>query len=107
MFILSALLAVITDFNLEPVASQVKHYWTWFDDGFGYEGIPGLNFFGWWMTSFVILIGVYSRLPEDFQIRRTPWIPYVLLAAINLLFALINLRAGFYLPVFTALICIL
>jgi len=103
IFILSATLAVITDFNLEPVASQVKLYWIWFDSGFGYEGIPGLNFFGWWMVSFVILIAVFSRLPEDFKISGTPWIPYALLAAINLLFALINLRAGFYLPVFTAL----
>ena len=103
MFILSALLAVVTDFNLEPVASQVKLYWIWFDDGFGYEGIPGLNFFGWWMVSFIILIAVYSRLPENFRVRETPWIPYALLVAINLLFALINLRAGFYLPVFTVL----
>ena len=103
MFIASAFVAVLTDFNLEPVASLVKLYWIWFDPGFGYQGIPGLNFFGWWMVTFVILNVVHHFLPEKFEIAETPWIPYALLAAINLLFALINFRSGFLLPVFVAL----
>ena len=103
MFIASASVAVLTDFNLEPVASLVKLYWIWFDGGLGYEGIPGLNFFGWWMVSFVVLNVVRHLLPEPFEISRPPWTSYALLAAINLLFALINFRAGFLLPVFIAL----
>lgn len=103
MFVVSALLAVLTDFNLEPVASLVKLYWIWFDPGIGYLGIPGLNFFGWWMVSFMILYLADLLLPERFEIKEAPWASYALLVSINLLFAIINLRAGFFLPVFVAL----
>lgn len=102
MFISGALLAVLTDFNLEPVASLVKLYWIWYDAGSGYLGIPGLNFFGWWMVSFVILNLIYSQLQEELEVTEVPWTSYGVLASINFLFALINFRAGFLLPVFVA-----
>lgn len=102
MIISGALIAVITDFGLEPVASLIKLYWIWLDGGLGYLGIPGVNFFGWWMISFVMLASIQGFLPESFQIREPPWTSYALLTAINLLFALINFRAGFLLPVFVA-----
>lgn len=103
MFIVSSLVAVLTDFNLEPVASLVKLYWIWFDPGIGYLGIPGVNFFGWWMVSFMILFLADMLLPEKFTMTQAPWASYAMLVSINFLFAVINLRAGFYLPVFVAL----
>jgi uncharacterized membrane protein len=103
MFISAAGLAVVTDFNLEPVASLIKLYWVWLDGGLGYLGIPGVNFFGWWMVSFIMLTAIYGCLPEKLEITEPPWISYALLAAINLLFGLVNFRAGFLLPVFVAL----
>jgi putative membrane protein len=103
MFIVSSLVAVLTDFNLEPVASLVKLYWIWFDPGIGYLGIPGVNFFGWWMVSFMILYLADRLLPEKFAMNQAPWASYAILVSINFLFAVINLRAGFYLPVFVAL----
>jgi bisanhydrobacterioruberin hydratase len=103
MITTAAFLAVLTDLNLEPVASMVKLYWIWLDGGTGYYGIPGINFFGWWLVTFFILNLAFPHLPAKLRIPVAPWPAYFILAAVNLLFALMNYRAGFYIPVFFAL----
>jgi putative membrane protein len=103
MIVTGAFLAVVTDLNLEPVASMVKLYWIWLDGGAGYYGIPGINFFGWWLISFFMLNLAFPRLPKDLRLPAAPWPAYFILASVNLLFAIINYRAGFYAPVFFAL----
>lgn len=103
LMITTAFLAVLTDLNLEPVASLVKHYWIWVEPGVHYYGIPGFNFFGWFMVSLIMLAIFLPSLPEDFRVPTTPWPAYGLLASINLLFALINYHAGLLTPVFITL----
>ena len=103
MIISAAFLSVLTDLNLEPVASSVKLYWIWFEPGVHYYGVPGFNFFGWMMISLVTMGIFIDFLPQNFRLPAIPWTSYALLASINLLFALINFRAGFHVPVFVAL----
>jgi putative membrane protein len=64
---LISLFAVAVDLVLEPVATLVRGYWTWYGDGI-YYGVPLQNFFGWFGTAFIIGIGLQFILPSG----RTP-----------------------------------
>jgi len=57
--ILTALLVVLLDTILDPIAVN-ENRWTWNAPGI-YYGIPFLNFFGWFLTSIIILF-LFKRL---------------------------------------------
>jgi uncharacterized membrane protein len=54
---LTTLLVVLLDFGLEPFATHVKHYWFWTPTKLksDWYTTPWVNFFGWAVTSLLIL----------------------------------------------------
>ena len=48
-------LVVAWDLLLDPAMSIIHNYWHWENEGI-YYGVPLLNFFGWFLTAFVLLI---------------------------------------------------
>jgi uncharacterized membrane protein len=53
----SALLAMLLDLAIEPVASHVVFYWIWLAQGwFDYYGVPLINFGAWLGVAFVLLL---------------------------------------------------
>jgi uncharacterized membrane protein len=44
---------VMWDFCLEPIRSTVDKAWIW-EDGGAYHGVPISNYFGWYVTVFLI-----------------------------------------------------
>jgi uncharacterized membrane protein len=61
---LTALLSSILDFNFDPWASGVKHYWIWKLTEFPYNwnGTPLTNFAGWFATSAIAMTFVTPML---------------------------------------------
>jgi uncharacterized membrane protein len=103
---LTALLAVLMDFGLEPFATRVNHFWFWHTAGNhpGWCGTPWVNFLGWGVTALFILLFLTPWLiskkpvahPADFH-------PLVLWAALNLfLAASLALHALWFPAAFTA-----
>lgn len=74
---LTAALAVIFDFGLEPFATRVGHYWIWQPTRFGllWQDTPPGNFLGWLVTALVILAFVtpvlinksHKKFPPDYH----------------------------------------
>jgi uncharacterized membrane protein len=53
----NALLAMLLDLAIEPVAAHVVFYWTWLVQGrFDYYGVPLINFGAWLGVAFVLLL---------------------------------------------------
>lgn len=52
-----AFLLTLWDLTLDPAMSRLSPFWVWHEQG-GYYGTPWINFFGWYVTSLVILIGL-------------------------------------------------
>ena len=89
---LTALLTVLFDFNLEPFATRVKHYWLWHPTKFPitWHGAPLVNFFAWLVTALLILAFVAPALINKQQrpARRPPdYYPLVVWLLVNVLFA--------------------
>lgn len=62
---LCALLAVLTDVNLEPVASQIRHYWQWQSEGAITPGaVPWQNYLSWLVSTF-FFAALLSRGREE------------------------------------------
>jgi putative membrane protein len=76
---LTAVLATLFDFALEPFASTIKFFWVWQETKFPFSwyGAPLVNFLGWLVTSLLILAFAAPALinkqvrprqsPPDFQ----------------------------------------
>lgn len=87
----TAALATVFDFALEPFASRVKHYWIWEPTKFpmAWQGVPLVNFFGWLVVSLLILAFVTPVLINKHPTHRHPpdfhplavWLGSVLLFA--------------------------
>ena len=82
----AALIMVSWDVSQEPVWSTVLRLWIWRDGG-PYFGVPLSNFFGWYLTVFVIfqlfaLSLRYSSLPEG-QLPAHYWRQAVLFYAMS------------------------
>lgn len=82
------------DLVLDPL--MVSHgYWTWVENGL-YYGIPLINFIGWWVTSFFILLVflILGRMPTSTPDRlhgrfgRLPVISYAVTGLISVVVAL-------------------
>jgi len=100
------LLAVALDLLLDPVAASVQGYWLW-PGGGDYYGVPWQNFAGWYATAFALHLAITPLLQKtrgaafEREARRTA---RFLLLTIVLLFALLALQNGLYLP---PLLCLL
>lgn len=58
--LLAALLMVVFDFDIDPVAIGPMRLWEWHEDGW-YYGIPLENFIGWFIVSYIALLPVQRR----------------------------------------------
>ncbi len=52
----AAFVMVAWDLAMDPVWATVIHAWTWFDGG-AWFGVPLTNYFGWYLTVFLIYCG--------------------------------------------------
>jgi putative membrane protein len=90
---------VAWDLAMDPVWTNIDHAWVWRNGG-AYFGVPVSNFFGWFLTIYVIyqVFAVYLRnrafpsLPPEFW--RLPVLFYGASAAGNLLLAIPSSTAG-------------
>ena len=95
---LAALLAMLLDLLIEPVAAYVIDYWQWIETG-PYYGIPTTNFLAWGGTA-LVLAYVLWRVAGD--LHRPPpvaWLPPLLFTLNAGQFTLINAAQGFWWPV--------
>ena len=88
---LTTALVVLLDLGLEPFATQVKHYWFWNPTmlKFDWYGAPAVNFFGWAVTTLLILA---FATPSLINKKPTPppppeYAPLLVWLLLNLLFA--------------------
>ncbi|HEV3197034.1 MAG TPA: carotenoid biosynthesis protein [Bryobacteraceae bacterium] len=51
--LLAAFIMVAWDLSMDPVWSTIEHGWIWLNGG-AYFGVPLVNFFGWYLTVYVI-----------------------------------------------------
>ncbi len=78
------------DFSMEAVWADIDHAWVWRDGG-SYYGVPTGNFFGWFLTMYIIyqLFALYLRNRATVPSRRSDWrlaiLFYAAFAAGNLL----------------------
>ncbi len=67
--LLGALLAMLLDLAIEPVAAHIVMYWEWFKPGLlNYYGVPLENFGAWFVVACILLLLVDGRLD-----RRQSW----------------------------------
>lgn len=91
---LGAVLAVVLDLLLEPVAFHVKGYWQWFPVDGGYYGIPLSNFAAWFLAA----LALNMPLASLWQRRHIPtwtWLPTTLFVMNVVMFGLVDLAHGF------------
>ena len=95
---ITALLAVATDFGLEPYATQVRHYWIWQTPGalLFWQTAPLVNFWGWAATAVVLLVFAAPWLINKRPVKQSPdFIPLALWLLLNLYFVAANAMNGF------------
>ena len=90
---LTCLLAVLLDFNLEPYATRVRHYWSWQTAGtvLNWYSAPWVNFLGIFVTVLSILAfttpWLINKLPMKYP---TDYHPLIMWQALNLYFSTAN-----------------
>jgi uncharacterized membrane protein len=90
---LTGLLAVLLDFNLEPYATHVRHYWRWQTAGtvLNWYSAPWVNFLGIFVTVLSILAfttpWLINKLPTKYP---TDYHPLIMWQALNLYFSTAN-----------------
>jgi uncharacterized membrane protein len=90
---LTCLLAVLLDFNLEPYATHVRHYWRWQTAGtvLNWYSAPWVNFLGIFVTVLSILAfttpWLINKLPMKYP---TDYHPLIMWQALNLYFSTAN-----------------
>ncbi len=67
---LGALWMVAIDLVIDPLAAGPLAYWVW-DHPHGYYGVPLSNFFGWWITAFLILLFYAAPTSKSVAVLRT------------------------------------
>jgi uncharacterized membrane protein len=70
----TAALAVLFDFALDPFASRVKQYWFWEPTKFplAWQGAPLVNFFGWAVVALLILAFITPLLINKRHHKNRP-----------------------------------
>lgn len=100
--VLGAVLATLLDFAIEPVASQLEHYWLWLAPGpHNYYGVPLVNFAAWLLVAFVLLVLINLVLSPSVSFQKVrPYAAVLVLrfmfAASVFMFALTDLTHGYY-----------
>jgi putative membrane protein len=100
--ILGAFLAVALDMLIEPVAYHVKGYWVWLASD-GYYGIPWSNFVTWLVAAFAMLLAMVALLKPEKR-PRWEWLPIALFGMNVVLFGVVNVAHGYWLPGVEALL---
>ncbi|MDB5080072.1 MAG: hypothetical protein JWP00_1996 [Chloroflexi bacterium] len=101
LLVISAGLALISDFLMEPVAVYIQGYWTWHDRGF-YYGVPEANFIAWGLIS-LAMVYLLNRLTGASQAgpgqetRRFIFTPLALYLMNLAMFTLVNFSHTNYL----------
>lgn len=73
----ASFIVVMWDFCLDPISSTINGAWIW-EDGGAYHGVPISNYFGWYLTVFLIFqvfalyVYRYSR-NERLEQGKTYW----------------------------------
>ena len=93
--ICGALLALLLDLLIEPVAVYVTGYWRWLDQG-PYYGVPTSNFVAWGGAALVLLTLLQLLAPKLHQSARMPWLPPLLFWLNVAQFTLVNAAYGFW-----------
>lgn len=65
VLLLCGVLALLTDINLEPVATSIRHYWSWLDSG----SVPWQNYLSWFICCSLIAGFHARRGSEGFDYR--------------------------------------
>ncbi len=75
---LTPVLVTITDFNLEPFAVGVGHFWEWPSRALlpAWRTAPWTNFLGWFVTTSLLLVLVTLWLINKQPVKRPPPNPY-------------------------------
>jgi len=88
---LTTLLVVLLDVGLEPFATRVQHYWFWNPTKlrFDWYTTPWINFFGWAVTTLLILAFATPSLINKKPMPQPPpdYHPLVVWLLFNFLFA--------------------
>jgi uncharacterized membrane protein len=107
--LLGALLAMLLDFVIEPVAFHVVNYWQWLQSGtFNYYGVPFANFGAWFVVAFLLLLladSLFSHtyIPIERGIVLAQRAPKLLFAASLFMFGLVDLTHGYSLAALLAI----
>jgi putative membrane protein len=94
--VVGALLVVGMDLLLEPVAYHVKGYWEWLEPGAGYYGVPWSNFAAWFVAA--LLMSLLAGFALKIGSVRWGWVPLALYIMNVVLFGVVNLAHGLWLP---------
>jgi uncharacterized membrane protein len=75
--LVAGFLLVMWDFCLDPIRSTIDGAWLW-EDGGAYYGVPISNYFGWYLTAFLIfqIFALYlfkSSTNEHVEQSKTYW----------------------------------
>lgn len=97
---LTAVLAVVFDLALEPVAAHVKHFWLWQPTKLHitWHGASPLNFLGWAFVSLLILAFITPSLikKQPGNSRAPDFMPFGLWLGAMTLFAASSATAGLW-----------
>ena len=102
-----AVLALLLDLAIEPVAAYVEHYWLWQPGAtLNYYGVPLANFASWLVVAFLLLLLVdwffvnplplITRPGGKFIGRLSRNVPEWLFGSSLLMFGLVDLTHGYY-----------
>ncbi len=95
---LAALLAMLLDLLIEPVAAYVMGYWQWIETG-PYYGIPTTNFLAWGGTALVLAFVLWRVAGGLHRSPPVAWLPPLLFTLNAGQFTLVNAAQGFWWPV--------
>jgi putative membrane protein len=92
---LAALLAILLDLLIEPVAAHIAGYWRWTDGG-PYYGVPTINFIAWGGTALILLLVLWIAVPEIAESTRQIRLPALLFTLNVVQFTLVDAAYGFW-----------
>jgi putative membrane protein len=83
--LVAAFIMVAWDLAQDPVWGTILRAWKWYDGG-PWFGVPVSNYFGWYLTVFLIYLAfaMYLRRwpPSSPEVRRSTWWPPVIFYAL-------------------------
>ena len=92
---LAALLALLLDVLIEPVAAYVTGYWQWVASG-PFYGVPTANFLAWGGAALVLASLLWLIVPGLHRAVPAGWLPPLLFMLNALQFTLVNAAHGYW-----------